>query len=150
MARANAGRPGDPSLPVLDKEIAFDKVLVFSGYPSKTIHTDREVARARGLPDVVAQGLQTYAYMCEWLVEYFGKNWLMGGKLAVSFLSIVQPGDVVSVKAAMVGSREVDGGSELALEIWCENQRGETIAAGTAQALAPSRIPTTLPVQPSG
>jgi len=126
----------DPSATVVEKEISFDRMLVFSGYPeTNSVHTNRDFAVAAGLPNAVAQGLQTYAYMCEWLVDYFGKDWFQGGRLAVSFLAIVLPGDRVAVKAELAETEEVADGTALTLNIWCENHRHEKVAAGTATAV---------------
>jgi acyl dehydratase len=126
----------DPSELVVSKEISFDKMLVFSGYPeTNSVHTNRELARGLGLPDAIGQGLQTYAYMCEWLVTYFGIDWFRGGRLSVSFLSVVVPGDTLQVRASLVESQAADDGTRIAVDIWCENQRGEKIAAGSAAAI---------------
>lgn len=126
----------DPAGVVVSKEISFEKMLVFSGYPeTNSVHTNRSLARSLGLPDAIGQGLQTYAYMCEWLVKYFGINWFNGGRLAVSFLSVVVPGDTVHVRASHVEAHEVENGTLLELDVWCENQRGEKVAAGTATAV---------------
>jgi acyl dehydratase len=121
----------------VSKEISFDKMLVFSGFPeTNSVHTSREFAVGKGLPNAVAQGLQTYAYMCEWLVEAFGRDWFTGGRLAVSFLGLVLPGDRVTVRAEPVEAEAVGEGTRLTLSIWCENHRGEKVAAGTATVVA--------------
>ncbi len=126
----------DPASHLLTKEISFDKMLVFSGYPeTNSVHTSREFAVGKGLPNAVGQGLQTYAYMCEWLVGFFGSDWFQGGRLAVSFLGLVFPGDLVSVKAELVESEPVEDGTRITLSIWCENHRAEKVAAGTATAV---------------
>jgi len=126
----------DPSALVVSKEVIFDKMLVFSGYPeTNSVHTDRAFARARGLPDAVAQGLQTYAYMCEWLVEYFGADWFQGGRLSTAFLAIVLPGDLLQVKAELTETREVAEGTEVTVNVWCENARADKVAAGVATAI---------------
>jgi acyl dehydratase len=129
-------RSADPASLLLSKEISFDKMLVFSGYPeTNSVHTSREFAVGKGLSNAVAQGLQTYAYMCEWLVGFFGSDWFHGGRLAVSFLGLVVPGDRISVKAELEEKEEVAEGSRVTLAIWCENHRGEKVAAGTATAV---------------
>lgn len=136
MATTKSAKIGDPSSQLLSKEISFDKMLVFSGYPeTNSVHTDREFAVSMGLPNAVAQGLQTYAYMCEWLVDFFGPDWFQGGRLAVSFLAVVLPGDMVTVKADLAGTEEVEEGTRVTLDIWCENHRSEKVAAGTATAV---------------
>jgi acyl dehydratase len=109
---------------------------VFSGYPeTNSVHTNRELAQSLGLSDAIGQGLQTYAYMCEWLVKYFGMDWFQGGRLAVSFLSVVVPDDTVRVKATLAQTETLPEGARVTLDIWCENQNGQKVAAGTASAL---------------
>jgi acyl dehydratase len=125
----------DASTLLLHKEISFEKMLVFSGYPeTNSVHTDRDYAVAKGLRNAIAQGLQLYAYMCEWLVDYFGAEWFRGGRLAISFLGLVFPGDRVTVKAEVTATDAVEDGTRVELAIWCENHRQEKVAAGTATA----------------
>jgi acyl dehydratase len=130
----------DPALTKVSKQVSFDKMLVFSGYPeTNSVHTNRELARSLGLPDAIGQGLQTYAYMCEWLVKYFGMDWFEGGRLAVSFLSVVVPDDTVHVKATLADTEALAEGTRVTLDIWCENQNGQKVAAGTASAVVLER-----------
>src|SRR5579863_707448 len=130
-----SGSLKDPSSLVLRKTIDFDKMLVFSGYPeTNSIHTNREIARSLGLPDAIAQGLHTYAFMCEWLIKYFGIDWFNGGELDVNFLSVVVPGDVVFVKAALVEAERREEGTSLRLAIWVETTDGTKVVAGHATA----------------
>jgi len=127
----------DPALRVVEKEILFDKLLVFSVFPeTNSVHTSRAAAVERGLPNAIAQGLQMYAYMLEWLTGYFGADWFEGGRLAVSFLGLVVPGDHLTVRATLKQSEPVAGGVRATLEVRCENHRGQTVAAGTATAVA--------------
>jgi acyl dehydratase len=136
MAATKSAKIADPRSHVLTKEVSFGRMLVFSGYPeTNSVHTSREFAVSLGLPNAVAQGLQTYAYMCEWLVGFFGPDWFQGGRLAVSFLAIVLPGDNVTVRAELAGVEDVEEGTRVTLDIWCENHRGEKVAAGTATAI---------------
>lgn len=133
---ASASELKDPAAHVVRKEILFDKMLVFSGFPeTNSVHTSREAAVEKGLPDAIAQGLQMYAYMCEWLVGYFGKDWFEGGKLAVSFLGLVVPGDQLTVRAELSETAPAAGGVRVTLDIWCENQRQQKVVAGTASAV---------------
>jgi acyl dehydratase len=127
----------DPALHVVEKEILFDRMLVFSGFPeTNSVHTSRPAAVERGLPNAIAQGLQMYAYMLEWLTGYFGDDWYDGGRLAVSFIGLVVPGDHLTVRATLKDTEPVEGGVRATLEVWCENHRGQTVAAGTASAVA--------------
>jgi acyl dehydratase len=108
-------------------------IRVFGGYPLKrNIHTDEEFAIERGLPTVVMEGMQTYAYVCQLLVERFGPDWFLGGKLSIAFTKLVLPGDELTVRAVITGRETVDSQSRVLLDVWCENQRGEKVVVGTA------------------
>lgn len=123
-------------LPSISKEVTFDLMRLFSGWPAvRSIHTDEEIAKAKGLSGTIAEANMTYAYICEMLVCFFGENWFQGGKLATSFTKIVHPGDRVTANGVVVRKEPFDSGIRLALDVWCENQLGEKVAVGTASAV---------------
>jgi acyl dehydratase len=130
MTQRDAGIPGNL---VIEKRIDFDRMRVFSGYPEeRSVHTSRAYAKAAGLPDAVAQGLQTYSYMCEWLVKCFGTEWFTGGRLSVSFVGLVLPGDLISVSGTVTEVARTGGETAVTLEVHCDNQKGQKVAVGTA------------------
>jgi acyl dehydratase len=71
-------------------------------------------------------------YLIELMVDLFGESWLSHGKMDLKFIAIVDVGDSLTAKA-VVTSKELEGsGTRFALEMWCENQRGDKVAVGTA------------------
>ena len=125
-------------LPTVSKEITLEKMRAYSGWPRRNIHTDDEVARQAGLPRAICQGTQHLTYLSEVLKRFFGENWVRGGKLTVTFIGLVMPGDVVTPRA-IVREKVTEGDSgRLNLEVWVENQRGEKVVVGAASAPIPS------------
>ncbi len=121
-------------LPTVSKEITLEKMRAYSGWPRRNIHTDDEVARQAGLPRAVCQGTQHLTYLSEVLKRFFGEGWIRGGKLSVTFIGLVMPGDVVTPRAIVRGKVTEEGMGRLDLEVWVENQRGEKVIVGIASA----------------
>ncbi|HEX78490.1 MAG TPA: MaoC family dehydratase [Dehalococcoidia bacterium] len=121
-------------LPPLRKEITLDSIRLFSMWANLNIHTDWEVARKAGLPAPIAQGLQSHAYVSEMLTNFFGKNWLQGGKLSLTFINYTMPGDIITVRGTL--KEKIAEGPVLRFncEVWCENQAGQKTVVGTASA----------------
>lgn len=99
------------------------------------IHIDEEFARSKGLPSTVAQAFQSYAYVSELMTNFFGEGWLRGGKLEMSFIKMVCPGDTLSVKGTVREMIPEGSASRIVFDVWCENQNGEKVAVGTASGL---------------
>ena len=74
-------------------------------------------------------------YLTELMIYLFGENWLIGGKMGLTFIAIVDPGDRLLPKA-IVRSRHIEGsGVRFVMDVWCENQYGNKVVAGTATGL---------------
>ena len=122
-------------LPSLSKEVSLDKLKIFSALTGKSLHTDEQVAKEFGFPRAVAQGLMSYIYLTEALVRFFGKDWLKGGILETAFLKLIFDGDTILTKA-IVHSKHMEGQAlRVNLDVFCENQHGENVTAGTATVL---------------
>ena len=124
------------------KTITEERGFAFSGgfrqdpsYPKKNIHTDLEFAKSCGLPSRVASGAMFEGYLTELMIYLFGENWLTGGKMSLTFIAIVDPGDRLLPKA-IVRSRHVEGSVvRFVMDVWCENQHGNKVVVGTATGL---------------
>ncbi|MBW1704027.1 MAG: MaoC family dehydratase [Deltaproteobacteria bacterium] len=123
------------ALPPVQKEVTFENIRLFSMWSNRNIHTDWEVATKGGFPAPIAQGLMSHAYLCEMLTQFFGKNWLQGGKIEVKFIRYTLPGDVV--KAMGVVRERIEEGAAVRLncDVWCESLSGEKTVVGTASAV---------------
>ena len=135
MAVATREMPIGQELPSLKKEAAIDWMRLYAGWGNRNIHTDWEVADKAGLPAPLVPGMMTHDYFSEMLIHFFGEEWLRGGRLSLSFVHYVLPGDTLTI-AGVIREKVAEGPAlRMNLEMWCENQRGEKVAVGTASAL---------------
>jgi hypothetical protein len=101
----------------------------------KSIHVQPEVAKAAGFPATLAQGLMAADYMSEMMTNVLGKEWFEYATLSVAFLKPAFCGDTLTANGRLA-ERIVEGAVErVVYEVWCENQAGEAVAAGTAGSL---------------
>jgi acyl dehydratase len=107
-------------------------MVLFEPEGEKNIHTDDEVARAAGLPGAIAAGVQFMSYIFEMLQREYGFESVVGTVLDVRIREPVLAGDTVTARGIITGVQEGSGG-RVSLEVWCENQRGGRVIAGTAQ-----------------
>jgi acyl dehydratase len=135
MNIANRNMEVGQELPPVRKEVTFENMRLFSMWSNLNIHTDWEVAKKAGLPAPIAQGLMSHAYLSEMLTQFFGKNWLKGGKLEVKFISYTLPGDVVTVRGVVREKKGEGSAVRFQCEVWCESLSGEKTVVGTASAL---------------
>lgn len=124
------------------KRLAESRVLAFSGgrlnasgWPSKNIHTDLEFAKGYGLPTRSVSATQYIAYLVDLMIDLFGEVWLTYGKINLKFIAIVDVEDELVSKAVVASKKLKDSRTEFTLSIWCENQRGDKVAIGTATGL---------------
>ena len=125
------------------KTVTEERVYAFSGgfpkgpgWPKKNIHTDLAFAKSCGLPTRAASGAMFEGYLTELMIDLFGENWLTEGKMSLTFIAIVDPGDTLLPKAIVRSKQAEDSGARFIIEVWCENQYGNKVVVGTATALA--------------
>jgi acyl dehydratase len=106
----------------------------FSG-PHRNYHTDVEMARALGFPDIVVQGMMTLCFLSGLLTREYGRGWLRGGKMAVSLVNVVWCEDVVTARAKVRDETEEGPQRRAHLDVWCEKADGTKVVVGTASAL---------------
>ena len=122
------------------KYVTSYRTWLFSGgwprsddWPAKNVHTDLDFARACGLPARGASAATVIAYLSEMIVDLFGEQWLSTGRLELKFLRLVEVDDRIVARGRVTSVRD-DGSADI--ELWCENQRGERVCAGTGKAFA--------------
>jgi acyl dehydratase len=123
------------ALPGLVKEIPQRKIDAYSGVRPRSIHTDEAWARQKGFRAPLAQGMMSTAYVSELMTRFLGAGFVRGGTMSMTFLTPVYAGDRLTVHGVVRETRPEDGGTRVVVEVWCENQRGEKTAAGTASGL---------------
>ena len=116
----------------------------FDGWPAKNVHTDLEFARACGLPARGASAATVIAYLSEMMVDLFGEEWLSTGRIELKFLRLIEVDDRIAARGTVTSVND-DGSADM--KLWCENQRGEKVCAGTgrASAVVPARARTHSP-----
>ncbi len=121
-------------------EITQEKINIYSRYvfhgkDTKNIHTDDEIARSAGLPRALAQGRYPVGYISERMMDFFGQGWVQGGKIEVSLVKGIFPGDTITVKGIITEKIPEGDAVRLVLDVWLENQAGEPATAGIASGL---------------
>ena len=132
----DALKQGDELTPVR-KEITQEKVNQYAEASGdfNPLHIDPEFAKTTFYAGTIAHGLLSLAYISEMMTNSFGKGWLAGGKMTVSFLAPVRPGDAISARGVVRSKKEEAGQKVIVCEVFCENQKGEKVIAGDATAL---------------
>ena len=99
------------------------------------IHTDEEAAKAEGLPTTVGHGHHLIAWISEIMTKWLGQGWIEGGKITMSFIKLFVRDDMITVRAVLREKVPKNSRTRLVFEVWCENQRQEKVAVGTASGL---------------
>jgi acyl dehydratase len=102
---------------------------------SNPIHYDAEFAEKAGLPAPIATGVMSSAFLSEMLTGAFGVEWIRGGTMDVKFIRPIYAGDTVTAHGRITAKAEAGTGVRVALNIWCDTQRGEPVTVGTASVV---------------
>jgi len=95
------------------------------------IHYDKNVATARGLPEVIVQGLLKSAFLGQFMTDWLGEAGMLK-KLKTRYQA-TDPAGADLVCRGKVVKKYVDGGDYLVdCEVWTENTNGEKTTVGTA------------------
>ena len=127
-------------LPSHSWPMSLGHMRLFSGWPGwakygrnpVNQHTSNEVAQRLGRPGAIVQGIQMSACLEEMLINFFGVEWLNGGKMLVHYVGIVIVGDILTTKARVIEKVQDGANTRLEMEIWAENQRGAKVVVGFA------------------
>ena len=120
---------------ITQEKINIYSRYVFHGKDTQNIHTDDEVARQAGLPRALAQGRYPIGYISERLLDFFGQGWIQGGRLDVTMVKGIYPGDSITVKGVVTEKTPEGDAIRLVLDVWLENQHGEQATMGIASGL---------------
>lgn len=106
-------------------------------WPLTNIHTDMAHALSCGLKKRNASGTQWQGYILQMMLDLFGTGWLSHGKIETKFIRLVNEGDIVRPWVRVTAREVMADGVRFAFDIGCDNQRGETVLAGTASGILP-------------
>lgn len=127
------GECDGPDLEAIEKTITLEMCQAFSG-PEVTYHTDREMARAFGFPDVVVQGMMSICFVSELMAHNFGAGWEHGGKLNVRLVNVVWPDDRLHVRGRVREETPEGAKHRVHVDVWCEKEDGVKTIVGSASA----------------
>ncbi len=126
---------GGEAIALSPRTITHAMCETFSG-PTRNYHTDVEMARAFGFPDIVVQGMLSVCFVGDLLTARYGDGFLAGGKLDVRLVNVVWPGDPIAIRGR-VREEVAEGRRRRAhLDVWCEKPDGVVTVIGTASALS--------------
>ena len=128
------GEGDGADLEAAGKTITHAMCVAFSG-PHKSYHTDQEMARALGFPDIVVQGMMSVCFISEIMTRNFGVGWFCGGKLNVSLVNVVWPNDQLRVRGKVREEIPEGGKTRVVCDVWCEKPDGVKTIVGSASAL---------------
>ena len=118
----------------LSKTVTVGMSQRFSG-PSKNYHTDRELARQLGFPDIVVQGMLSVCFLSELLTSRFGEGWYRGGRMVVNLVNVLWPDEPLACRAAVKELTPEGTRQRAHLEVWCEKADDTKTVVGTASAV---------------
>ena len=107
----------------------MSRPLMAGGNP---IHHDPAFAENAGLQAPIATGVMSSAFLSEMLTKAFGIDWIRSGSIDVKFIRPIYAGDTLTMRGRITGKSETSTGVRIALDIWCETQRGKPVTVGTA------------------
>jgi len=128
------GAGAGPELDPAEKTITIAMCQAFSG-PHRSYHTDQEMARALGFPDIVVQGMLSVCFISEIMTRNFGAGWFCGGKLNVSLVNVVWPNDRLAVRGKVREAVPEGAKTRVHCDVWCEKPDGVKTIVGAASAL---------------
>jgi len=115
-------------------EITHAMCIAFSG-PTRNYHTDVEMARALGFPDIVVQGMLSVCFVADLMTGRFGDGFHAGGKLDVRLVNVVWPKDVITTRGKIRETVREGARRRHLTDVWCEKADGTVTLIGTASAL---------------
>jgi acyl dehydratase len=122
------------------RTLSLARMLAFSGglldapeWPDANLHTDDDKAREAGLKSIIASGTQSEGILLELLISLFGPSWHRSGKLDAKMTSSIGVNDTIQAKARLVAQESTPQGTQIVLDVWCENGAGEKNMVGQAQ-----------------
>lgn len=106
------------------------------------MHLDDKVAAAAGKTSVFASSHLVMAQVGRLVEGAFAGASIR--RYGMRMLKLVWPGDVMTCRGVIVDKRVESGEHVVDVDIWADNQRGETVAKGRVLAVVPAKARGTL------
>ena len=131
---ADAGSPVDGiAIPALNRVTLARYAGAADDY--NAVHLDDKVAKASGKNSVYAPSTLVMAYIGRMVQAS-----LVGASLrryGLRVMKLLWPGDVLTCRGVVVETRKENGEYLVDMDVWADNQRGETVAKGRVLAVVP-------------
>ncbi len=136
------GNLDQDTIPVLTKAITQVKINQFEScgiLDRQNIHNNPELAKQRlGTTFPIASGRMSVAFASESLRRFFGPDvFNHTGTVNLKFLRPVKDGDTITVRGAVSHQEQMEKGTLVTVDIYCENQNGDKTAVGMGTAVLP-------------
>jgi len=111
---------------------------MFAAGGAKTIHNDAEAAQREGLAGPIAVGPQIAALIFRMMGQAFGKGWIEGGKISISFRRPTASDAFATAKGVITEIAREGEMVRIACDVWVETEDGKKTIQGTASGLVPA------------
>ncbi len=129
-------------IPTLTKSVTEESILQFEScgiLDRQNIHNNTELATQRlGTTYTLASGRMSITFASEALRRFFGPEvFNHSGSVNLKFLRPVKDGDTITVSGSVIQQDKVDDGTQVVVQVQCQNQNGDTTAVGQGTAIVP-------------
>ena len=127
-------------IPTISKKITQESINQFEAcgiLDRENIHNSPELARQRlGFAHPLASGRMSVAFAAESLRKFFGPEvFNHTGTVNLKFLRPVKNGDTITVTGKVSHQQEIDKGTLVSVDLFCENQDRDMTAIGSGTAV---------------
>ena len=127
-------------IPSVSKSVTTESILQFEScaiLERENIHNNEELAKQRlGTTYTLGSGRMSIAFAAEAMRKFFGPDvFHHTGSVNLKFLRPVKNGDTITVTGSVSSQRQVEQGTEITVELHCENQNHDRTAAGIGTAI---------------
>ena len=127
-------------IPSVTKSITQIKINQFEScgiLDRENIHNSPELAQRRlGTTYTLASGRMSVAFASESRRKFFGPDvFSHTGTVNLKFLRPVKEGDTITVGGSVNSRQDVENGTMVIVDLYCENQNGDKTAIGQGTAI---------------
>ncbi|MFC1825713.1 MaoC/PaaZ C-terminal domain-containing protein [Thermodesulfobacteriota bacterium] len=126
-------------LPAVVKKLTVEKIYAYTtrhgDWFKNTIHTNLEIAKKAGFPNVVCQGNMLTNYISELLLRVYREHSIQDSQIKVTYIKSAFPGEIVSAKGVVKEKKVLEILTHLSLDVWVENESGEKLVTGSAKIM---------------
>ena len=137
MASAELNNTTIPSVTKSSTQVKINQFESCGILERENIHNSPELAQRRlGTTYTLASGRMSVAFASESLRKFFGSDvFNHTGTVNLKFLRPVKEGDTITVGGSVNSRQEVENGTMVIVDLYCENQNGDKTAIGQGTAI---------------